>query len=77
MIATDLTVEKIVYQAKQLPAQERVQIIQLLVETLVTSEKQPKPNLWQYGAFHGKRMSTEEDFKIAEWHPTDEELDGP
>ena len=31
-----------------------------------------------YGKYHNSpgRMSTEEDFKIAEWHPTDKELDG-
>jgi hypothetical protein len=35
------------------------------------------------GLIYGKyknargRMSTEEDFKIAEWRPTEEELDGP
>jgi len=29
-----------------------------------------------YGQFAGERMSTEEDFRIAEWHGEAEERDG-
>jgi hypothetical protein len=71
-------VEQLVQQAVQLPVEDRVRLIQLVAETLVTPpemESQPT-GLWRYGAFKGKQMSTEEDFLIAEWRPSDEELDG-
>lgn len=79
MIAESLAVEKIVQEAIQLTPKERVRLIQLLAETmLVPTEKyRGKQKYLVYGEFGGGRMSTEEDFKIAEWHPTDEELDGP
>jgi hypothetical protein len=77
MLATSATIEKIVNQAKQLSPQERVHLIQRLAETMLPVPEPTKHSLWRYGAFSGQNMSTEEDFKIAEWHPTDEELDGP
>jgi hypothetical protein len=79
MLATSVAIEKIVNQAKQLSPQERVHLIQRLAETMLpaTESTERSTSLWRYGAFSGERMSTEEDFIIAEWHPTDEELDGP
>lgn len=70
--------EQLVQQAVQLPFEDRVRLIQLVAETLVApTETESRPiGLWRFGAFKGKRMSTEEDFRIAEWHPSDEELDG-
>lgn len=72
-----VTVDELVQQATQLPVMERVQLIQRLTETLVTLPN-PATNtgLWQFGIFKGDNPSTEEDFALAEWHPTDEELDG-
>lgn len=74
MLAESLTVEQIVTQAKQLSPQERVQLIQRLAETMLPVPQPTKHSLWRYGAFSGPNMSTEEDFKIAEWHPTDVDI---
>lgn len=49
----------------------------VLVTFLPTEEAKPAPQYMKFGQFQGtgRRMSTEDDFKIAEWHPTAEDLD--
>lgn len=37
----------------------------------MSESTEPPRSLWQYGVFSGSNMSTEEDFKIAEWQPVD------
>ncbi|MBE2199559.1 MAG: hypothetical protein IAE79_13175 [Anaerolinea sp.] len=77
MLPQTVTVDQLVRQAIRLPERERVRLIQLVAETLVAPALTASGrNLWHYGAFAGQPMSTEADFVIAEWHPTDEELDG-
>ena len=45
--------------------------------TFLTSETTAAPRRYMvYGQFAGERMSTEEDFRIAEWHGEAEEQDG-
>lgn len=69
--------EQIVVEAQRLSLEERLRLIQRLVETLLPAVQPKQPQLWRYGQFRGENMSSEEDFVMAEWHPTDEELDGP
>lgn len=70
------TIEQIVAQTQRLSPDDRVRLVQRVLETLIPTlpiqQQQPLP----YGKYKGGRMSTEEDFLIAEWHPTEEELDG-
>ncbi len=55
---------------------EKIELIALLNKSLQRPDRPSK--LLQYGKYRktGRRLSTPEDFKIAEWHPTDSELDG-
>jgi hypothetical protein len=69
------TIEQIVAQTQRLSPDDRVRLIQRVLETLIPTIPVPQQRL-QYGKYKGGRMSTEEDFLIAEWHPTDEEAGG-
>jgi hypothetical protein len=67
-------------QAEQLSPQEQLRLIQQLAAQLSLREGQAQsPRYLVYGEFRetpGREFSTEEDFKLAEWHPTEEELNG-
>lgn len=68
-------------QAQTLTFEEQLQLIKYLADRLATSA-QSKTGTREsrqliYGEFRNSgvgRMSTEEDFKLAEWNPTEEEL---
>jgi len=75
MIAETQVVENIVLQVKQLPPEYRLRLIQRITETLMPAfSHQAKP--LQFGKYKSDKMSTLEDFAIAEWRPTDKDLDG-
>ncbi|MBK9216827.1 MAG: hypothetical protein IPM59_14755 [Chloracidobacterium sp.] len=63
-------------RSQELPQKQKVELIEFLTGLLEQKPHQPK--MIEYGKYanSGRRMSTEEDFKIAEWHPSDEELNG-
>ncbi|MCK6625268.1 MAG: hypothetical protein L6R45_08830 [Anaerolineae bacterium] len=67
--------EKIVVQAQQLSPEYRLRLIQRITDTLILSFPRPSKPL-QFGKYKSGKMSTLEDFAIAEWRPTDKELDG-
>jgi hypothetical protein len=71
------SVEKIVAEIKGLPPQERLRLIRIVVDTLIVPAKPEESHPLAYGAFHGNRMSTEGDFRLAEWSPHDPDLNGP
>lgn len=65
-------------QAQTLTFEEQLQLIKYLADRLAASA-QPKTEsrYLEYGKYRNSgvgRMSTEEDFKLAEWNPTEEEL---
>lgn len=75
MIAETQVVENIVLQVKQLSPEYRLRLIQRITDTLIPSfVHQSKP--LQFGKYKSDKMSTLEDFAIAEWHPTDKDLNG-
>jgi hypothetical protein len=76
MIADTQLLEKIVVLIRQLSPEHRLRLIQRITETLIPSSASPEPKPLQYGKYKGNRMSTLEDFAIAEWRPTDKELNG-
>jgi hypothetical protein len=76
MSAQDLTLKQIVSQAKQLPPPARLQLIKDIIETIQHPSWPLEVQPLIHGQFHGSQMSTEEDFELAEWRPTDRELDG-
>lgn len=75
MIAETQVVENIVLQVKQLSPEYRLRLIQQITETLIPSFRHHSKPL-QFGKYRSDKMSTLEDFAIAEWHPTDEDFNG-
>lgn len=75
MFADAEMLETIITQVHQLSPEYRLRLIQRVTETLL-APSQPISKPLQFGKYKGNRMSTLEDFAIAEWHPTDEELNG-
>jgi hypothetical protein len=68
------TIEQIVAQTQRLSPDDRVRLIQRVAETLIPTIQRSVHRQLIYGEFRGENMSTEEDFLIAEWHPTEEEV---
>jgi hypothetical protein len=70
--------ELIFAQIKPLPMNDKLRLLQWVAEDL---QPAPAPTA-RLGLIYGEfanapeRMSTEEDFKLAEWHPTEEQLNG-
>ena len=68
----------VVKEAQQLSPQEQLELIRQLAESLANVQpKLQQPRYLVYGEFRdtpGREFSTEEDFKLAEWHPTEAEL---
>jgi len=75
---TQQIVDKLFSQAKQLSPEYRLRLIQRIIQTLVEPSNLPESKPLSFGEFAGAEnsMSKWDDFAIAEWHPTDEELDG-
>jgi hypothetical protein len=71
------SVERIVAEIQDLSPQERLRLIRTVVDTLITPGCPAESRPLIYGEFQGGRMSTEDDFKIAEWRPQDREMNGP
>jgi hypothetical protein len=70
------SVEKIVAEIQDLSPQERLRLIRTVVDTLLVPERPSDSRPLTYGEFQGGRMSTDADFKIAEWRPRDSEMNG-
>lgn len=79
MVADTQTLDRIFGEAKTLSPEYRLRLVQRIVQTLVSPSSHPDPQPLRFGEFRGDEasMSTWEDYAIAEWHPTDEDLDGP
>ncbi len=69
-------------QVQQLSSAERLHLIKRIADSLAVEAVAEKTSHGQEGLVYGKyrstagRMSTEEDFRLAEWHPTERELNG-
>ena len=70
------SVERIVAEIQDLSPQERLRLIRTVVDTLITPGRPAESRRLIYGEFRGGRMSTEDDFRIAEWRPQDREMNG-
>lgn len=75
-LATTLTIDQIVDQVRLLSPDDQAHLIQQVAELLRQSMRLQAFRPLVFGEFAGDRMSTEEDFLIAEWHPTEKELNG-
>lgn len=63
-------------QSQGLPAEERVALIKFLADTLSVEARPSVPI--EFGKYHdsGKRPSSDDDFTVAEWNPSESELNG-
>ncbi len=79
MVADNQTLDRIFSEARHLTPEYRLRLVQRIIQTLVSSAPTQEPQPLRFGEFGGYEasMSTLEDFAIAEWQPTDEDLDGP
>ena len=79
MLAETQTLNKILSRARELSPESRLLLVQRIIQTLVPASPPEQSRPLRFGEFGGDEasMSSLEDFAIAEWHPTDEELDGP
>ena len=70
--------ELIMNQVQQLSAEEQVQLIKRVAECLAERKNSGEGRYLVYGEYRNAsgHESTEEDFKLAEWHPTEEWLNG-
>ena len=70
------TISGIKEQVKDLPREQKADLIKYLADLLTDKPQQSKMIEFGKYANSGRPMSTEDDFRLAEWHPTDEELNG-
>ncbi|MGH2371562.1 MAG: hypothetical protein ACRDI2_25610 [Chloroflexota bacterium] len=67
-------VERIVAEVERLSPEDRLRLVQRVVETFVPPARPlKKGQRLEYGKYRHGRLSTEEDVKLAEWHPEREE----
>lgn len=79
MVADTQTLDRIFGEVKHLSPEYRLRLVQRILQTLVSFSTTHEPKPLRFGEFGGDEanMSSMEDFMIAEWRPSDEELDGP
>ena len=53
-----------------------MRLVQRLAETLIPAPARVQPRRLVSGEFHGRSMSTAEDFAIVEWRPSERDLNG-
>lgn len=71
-----VTLENILAEVQHLSPHDRLQLIKSVADMLVPDKSPIAPRPLAYGEFHGAVMSTEKDFRIAEWRPTERDLNG-
>ena len=77
MPAERITLEQVTAEAEFLSPVDRLHLIKSVAEMLISRPMHPSSKQLVYGEFKGARLSTEEDFAVAEWRPSERELDGP
>lgn len=68
--------EIIKQQSKKLSKDQRAELVRFLTESMAQSPLQSQPLKFGKYAGRGSSFSTEDDFAVAEWRPTDSELNG-
>lgn len=70
--------EIIMSQVQQLSPEERLQLIKRVAASLAETKQSRERRYLVYGEYRNasSQESTEEDFKLAEWHPTEEWVNG-
>lgn len=78
MVADTYTLDRLLNEVRQLSPEYRLRLVEKIIQTLVYAAPPQDARPLRFGEFGGDEsaMSTLADFTLAEWHPTDEELDG-
>ena len=65
-------------QSGKLMPKQKLALIKYLSESLSLGKNKGAPKFLEFGKYRntGQKASTSEDFKIAEWHPTEADLNG-
>ena len=63
-------------QSQGLPPEERVALIKFLADSLSTGARSSVPIKFGKYRDSGKGLSSDEDFTVAEWRPSESELNG-
>ncbi|MCI0486754.1 MAG: hypothetical protein L0229_09150 [Blastocatellia bacterium] len=71
MTTDRLSPEEIFAQVQNLSPGERLRLLKQVIDTLVPAEPPAHHQPLIYGQFHGAGMSTDDDFRIAEWKPSE------
>lgn len=61
------TIDQVKKEIDALPKEDRLRLVSHIVESVLESSPKKTHQPLEYGEFRGPNMSTEEDFKIAEW----------
>jgi hypothetical protein len=71
-------IELIMAQVRPLSWPDKLRLLQRLAEDLQPTSTSTEAQGLVYGKYRntGRPMSTEEDFRLAEWHPTEAQLNG-
>ena len=70
------TIDHVMEEISMLSSEERLRLINRILESVLDSSTKKPHRPLKYGEFSGPNPSTEEDFKLAEWHIEDQILDG-
>lgn len=76
MVTDTQALEKIVVLAEQLSPEYRLRLIERIIQTLIQPPPIQKSKALEFGKYKTGKMSTLEDFAVAEWRPTDKDLNG-
>lgn len=76
MVTDTQALEKIVVLAEQLSPEYRLRLIERIIQTLIQPPPIPNSKALEFGKYKTGKMSTLEDFAVAEWRPTDKDLNG-
>lgn len=75
-MTASLTLEQVAQQVERLSPGGRLRLIQQMIETLIPDQTPIPTQPLRYGRFKSEHMSTDEDFSMAEWRPTEQEMNG-
>lgn len=74
MVTSEIDIIK--KRSKDLPKEQKLELIGFLTRELSRVPHRSKPIKFGKYASSSRRMSTADDFNIAEWHPADLDLNG-
>lgn len=68
------TIDQVKKEIDALPKEDRLRLVSHIVESVLESPTEKPHRPLEYGKYRGPNMSTEEDFKIAEWRIEDQDF---